>query len=240
MEMSNLELVARFMVCRNKQGLSWAIQRCARACGFEHWMQIWVKPRQMSEKVCLYLGNFPPTWVERYFTNGRLDGNPIVAHCRQRCTPLVWYTEPDSFISRQPPAYQHMFREAKTFGLISNVSFPVHSLGGEWGLLSLSNSTLVNRADLQATLPIAQLMALYINEAGRHFSPEPERLHLTKREQECLQYGAFGMTSREIGRLIGVRERTVVFHFYNAVRKLGVTSRQSAVARAAALGVISL
>jgi LuxR family quorum-sensing transcriptional regulator LasR len=48
-----------------------------------------------------------------------------------------------------------------------------------------------------------------------------------------------GKTSWEIGRLLSVAERTVVFHLQNATQKLGVSGRQAAVARAIVSGLIT-
>ena len=51
---------------------------------------------------------------------------------------------------------------------------------------------------------------------------------------------AEGKTGWEIGKLLGISERTVVFHVENAARKLGVFGRRQAVARAIALQLITL
>jgi DNA-binding CsgD family transcriptional regulator len=42
-----------------------------------------------------------------------------------------------------------------------------------------------------------------------------------------------------MGQLLGVAERTAVFHIQNAARKLDVNGRQAAVARAVSLGLIN-
>ena len=59
-------------------------------------------------------------------------------------------------------------------------------------------------------------------------------------EIECLRWAAEGKTGWEIGKLLGISERTVVFHVENAARKLGVFGRRQAVARAIALQLITL
>ena len=71
-----------------------------------------------------------------------------------------------------------------------------------------------------------------------HTAALPPPPHLTARELECLHWAAEGKTSWEIGRVLGVSERTVVFHLQNAAHKFGVNGRQPAVARAIALGLI--
>ncbi|MGB3288256.1 MAG: helix-turn-helix transcriptional regulator [Burkholderiaceae bacterium] len=62
---------------------------------------------------------------------------------------------------------------------------------------------------------------------------------LTHREQSCLQWAALGKTSREMGIILGLTERTVNFHIHNACRKLGVHGRQAAITAALQGGLLS-
>jgi len=55
---------------------------------------------------------------------------------------------------------------------------------------------------------------------------------LTKREHDCLYWAAQGKTSWEIGRILGIRERTVNFHIANSCGKLAVRTRQAAITAA--------
>jgi LuxR family transcriptional activator of bioluminescence operon len=66
----------------------------------------------------------------------------------------------------------------------------------------------------------------------------PAHIHLTDREKECLLWAAEGKTSWEASQILGISERTVIFHLQNASDKLGVNNRQQAVARAIAMGMI--
>ena len=63
---------------------------------------------------------------------------------------------------------------------------------------------------------------------------------LTEREQTVLATAAEGLTAREIGRRLGVSERTVTTHLNNIYRKLGANGRVSAVSVALRLGVLKL
>lgn len=62
--------------------------------------------------------------------------------------------------------------------------------------------------------------------------------HISEREREVLAWCATGKTSWEIGVILGLAERTVNFHVYQAADKLGTRGRQSTVARAVALGLV--
>ena len=62
---------------------------------------------------------------------------------------------------------------------------------------------------------------------------------LTARETECLKWTAEGKTTWEIATIMGISERTVIFHLQNVMHKLNVSNRSHAVARAVAQQIIS-
>ena len=64
--------------------------------------------------------------------------------------------------------------------------------------------------------------------------------HLTDREREVLAWVGRGKTSSEIAIILGLRERTVNFHCDRAMKRLDVTNRTQAVAKAIAHGLISV
>lgn len=55
---------------------------------------------------------------------------------------------------------------------------------------------------------------------------------LTARERHVMQVAADGLTARQIGRRLGVSERTVTTHLTRIYRKLGVSNRVAALAAA--------
>ncbi|WP_225444711.1 helix-turn-helix transcriptional regulator [Pseudomarimonas arenosa] len=61
---------------------------------------------------------------------------------------------------------------------------------------------------------------------------------LTPRERQCLSLAATGMTSTEIGQRLAISPRTIEGYLASACAKLHVKSRQAAVARALAHGLI--
>ena len=64
------------------------------------------------------------------------------------------------------------------------------------------------------------------------------RSTLSPRERECLKWAAEGKSGWDIGHLLDITERTVIFHMHNACEKLGVATRQQAVAKAMVLGLL--
>ena len=63
---------------------------------------------------------------------------------------------------------------------------------------------------------------------------------LTEREIMVLGVASEGLTAREIGRRLGVRERTVTTHLNHIYRKLGANGRVSALSEAMRLGVLAV
>ena len=156
-------------------------------------------------------------------------------------TPLVWHINGPLSERRRCPSF---FQDAADFGLKTGISTPVHGLGCQWGLLSVAGSDdSVDRKTQLTQIAGVQLLATFTHEVGHRFAAAAQtggNVHLTARELECLKWAAEGKTGWEIGRLLGISERTVVFHVENAAHKLGVFGRRQAVARAIALQLITL
>jgi DNA-binding NarL/FixJ family response regulator len=63
---------------------------------------------------------------------------------------------------------------------------------------------------------------------------------LTEREREVLSVAAEGLTARQIGERLGVRERTVTTHLARIYGKLGVGNRLAAIRVAATSGLVAV
>lgn len=90
-----------------------------------------------------------------------------------------------------------------------------------------------------------QLLAVHAHAAAERLwkpgllTARDKASQLTQREIEVLQWTLIGKTAWEVGRILGIGERTVVFHAMTAMRKLGAVSKQQAALKAFRLGVIS-
>lgn len=65
-------------------------------------------------------------------------------------------------------------------------------------------------------------------------------IHLTPREQEMLEWAAQGKSNSVIGEILGISEKTVEFHLKSVFAKLDVSSRTSAVLKAAHWRLINM
>ena len=109
------------------------------------------------------------------------------------------------------------------------------------------DSELVGRrlgADDYLTKPVDfEMLGIVIDNRLRRRDPHagPETgIHLTKREREVLTWVRRGKTSSEIAVILDVAERTVNFHCDQAMKRLDVTNRTQAVAKAITEGLIAI
>lgn len=79
----------------------------------------------------------------------------------------------------------------------------------------------------QQTLDLGQMTEVSI----------PPAKDLTIREVEVLKWSAEGNTASEVADILSLRSRTVNFHIRNAIRKMGVKNKMSAVVKAVRNGV---
>ena len=76
-------------------------------------------------------------------------------------------------------------------------------------------------------------MRVLVSEGSR-----PELPALTPRELEVLRWTMEGKVTHEISALLGIGDRTTVFHLQNAMLKLNCNSKHVAVVKALRLGLI--
>ncbi|QDH71054.1 helix-turn-helix transcriptional regulator [Marilutibacter alkalisoli] len=239
-----LQTFAELQDCQTAIELTRAVDRLTAALGISHWLYALDLPLVDDRRHQFTLGGYPPAWVERYLEQDYLRIDPIVAHCHDHSIPLQWQDAMRSDRRVVDPHLQtvrQMFGEASEFGMGAGVSVPIHGPGTSWGLLSFAGEARMAPV-FASHLPYLHLLAHFIHEAGRRFArtrPGADIPELTGRERECLFWASAGKTSWEIGHLLGISERTVVFHLQNASRKLGVSGRQAAVARAVSMGLIA-
>lgn len=181
---------------------------------------------------------YPDAWIAQYVANGYQHVDPVTLTARRTILPFRWRSLIDG---DEGPGARRVFAEAETFGLADGLSVPIHGLDG-FAMMSLAvaDAALFSAAG-QAARHAVQLMAFHYHAAvEREGAARPTAANpLTAREREVLLWAARGKTAWEIGAILRVAERTVVFHIENAKRKLGVGSRSHAIATAVARRLIS-
>lgn len=216
-------------------------RRIARELGFDEFMHGMRSSASLNEPAQFVLRGSQIAWQEHYQAKGYDRVDPVISHCARHSVPITW----DDQLFVKPQAAK-LYREARNFGLINGVTFPIHGPGVEVALLTLVTARPLGHAvpDLAILFAQGHLFACYLHEAIQNLtareSPAPaDQKSLTHRESQCLLWAAVGKTSWEIAKILNISERTTVFHFTNAAAKLGAVNRRQAVVRAIALGFIN-
>ncbi len=182
------------------------------------------------------LNGYPEGWWTWYEDNKYLKDDLTVAHCKSSTIPIIW---PQTYKDISP-ANINLFREASEIGLKSGVSFPYHGLGCEFGIFSTSASSDYHKSQLRkaSTQFALQVLGAFAFDFLTKKSKKENVKKLTCRERECLKWVSAGKSSWETSAILGISERTVVFHIQNAASKMNTTSRTNAAIIALKNGII--
>jgi len=129
--------------------------------------------------------------------------------------------------------------EAGDFRLKHGFTVPMMTLEGDVAGFSLAADRIElppyarGMLTLQMTLALGRTLRLELNQH------EAERVGLTDREREILQWAALGKSEWETGEIMRLSEHTVDKYMRDVRRKLRVTSRTQAVAEGLRLQLIS-
>ena len=212
----------------------------ARAQGFDQVLYGVVPSRHVRFENAFLCSNYSTDWRVRYDSNGFAYVDPTVGHCLSSTLPLIW--APATFGGGAPGA---LYEEASAHGIRSGVTLPVHGPQGEVGIISFASDARPGvpfERSVAETLPALSLIRDYAFASSARFRetrPEPELPRLTRRELEVLQWVMAGKSSWEVARITGCSEATVNFHLANVRQKFGVNTRQQAVVKAIACGLIT-
>jgi DNA-binding CsgD family transcriptional regulator len=184
----------------------------------------------------------PYEWVNRYGEKGYIEIDPRVSETYNRNVPFVWDAADYSY----DPRYTRFFEDAARYGVCSGVSIsfrdPDHGR-----VLCAFNSSISPMSDerKEAIAKQAGELTLFATSFHdffmAHFVDVDESLMaratpLSRREHDCLELAANGMTSRDIGIKLGITARTANYHFNNTILKMGVLNRKEAIAVGIARG----
>lgn len=188
--------------------------------------------------------NLPIAWFEwsrSYPEFSRVDY--ASQHLRHRLTPCVMGVEFAECFEGADPRYAAIPEKAAEFGWRAGVIFPVRSLTPPWhGGVGFGGD--VSRAECEAIFE-EHLCALHVVSLQAHqrlMALKLEELRdkpaLTGKLIAVLEQLAEGRGVKQIAYDLGVAERTVENRIQRIKEKLGVRSRDQAVAKAAQLGII--
>jgi DNA-binding CsgD family transcriptional regulator len=228
------------------QSVAAALGEVVRSLGFDGFTYgIGTAPTPTRESRSYVWTNLPGEWIRRYDQNAYIEVDPRVTDAVLHMTPMPW----DRHCFPGTRRLNAFFDDAAEFGVCSGLAVglrdPSRGLAGFY----LSSARIrIDDAERLRVLEIqgdVLLLAHYIhallttNVIGRDLPAPSLGAALSPRERECLQIAAKGMSSSQIGAMLGIGQRTVDFHFGNVLSKLGAANRHEAIARAVAAGLIS-
>jgi len=220
-----------------------ALASFSLALGYTYYQMAWFRQPSYSEGIIetpVMIGNIPAEWTGRYWHRRYHEDDCMVRGCLKSVLPVVWDAHPgEGFNHRQ----RRIAREAARYGMATGVSVPVRGPSALLIIITFARFREVAPAELLRLIDILTLGALMIAEAivfkiiNSYSSPAIPVLKPV--ECSCLLWAARGKSTAEIGRILGMPERTVYFHVANAMDALGGASRIQAVAEAMKANLIA-
>jgi DNA-binding CsgD family transcriptional regulator len=178
--------------------------------------------------------DFPPRFVEGYRASGMVQRDPLIAEVLGGSPPLYWRTMAET--GRMPAGLRALMVES---GLEHGYLHGVAAGGPDrpGSCFSLHTPTIASPdARCETVLSyLAPFLHLGLERALTGWRPpghaQPE-VTLTRHQVEVLRWVRAGKNNWEIAQILKVSENTVKYHMRNILRRLGVTNRACAVARA--------
>jgi len=239
--MVQLSQLLKLIDSRSESAWSEALFDVAADLGFSSVMYAALPSKHANIETSFLQSNYSKAWRQRYESERLHYVDPTVQHCMSSVLPLVW--QPDAF---KPSEQMAVYEEASGHGIRSGITFPMHGCNGEAGLISFAsdmNPGPAFNAELTHYMADLSLVRDYAFESSlpflrAHSAAEPVP-HLTRRELEVLKWVMAGKSSWEISRITDCAEATVNFHISNIRQKFNVSTRQQALVKAIALGIIN-
>lgn len=183
---------------------------------------------------------YSDAWVRHYLAEDLVNIDPVVRLGLTSAVPLDW-----ADMRMGPDGVRRVFRESEDFGNARHgLTFPVRGAHGETAIFSINvDASDKDWAALKrAMLPDFYVLAQYFhNQVLKIGGVKRHPAHdLTERELECLKWAAAGKTTWDTSVILGMSERAVKFCLDGARHKLNCTTKTQAVAKAVALGIVSV
>lgn len=203
----------------------------------------------MEDPANFVVASYDPGILGPYLTKGMAEMCPVLTRLSEAMTPFDYV----AFLDRQTESstIQWQRKTLEAFLVRHAWCIPLNTISQVKGVTVYMVGGPERQIEFQATRHHVSLISAYYMEALESFRPGPAGLNkvddangkaepgLSAREIDCLHWAAMGRSNPEIGKILVVSSNTVRFHMKNAFRKLGVSSRMSAVSRAQEIGVIS-
>lgn len=184
--------------------------------------------------------NAPEAWLNSYRNVATGARDPVLRRLRELSVPFVYDQQ-----TYTADGAADLYEEQAPYGYKNGVAVAIHLPDKKHFMLGVDRDAELPRnhgrvirlmADLQLLAVHAQSAAVRLlvpDEASPNQLPK-----LTAREIEVLQWTMQGKSAYAVGRLLGISDNTVNYHFRSIFRKLDASSKHQAVLKAISLGLI--
>ncbi len=223
-----------------------AIRDITQRLGFDSFMYgICLDPLPGSSARQFVYTTLPLEWVRTYEAKRYIDIDPRVRHITIGTLPIVW--DQTTYRGRSP-ALDRFLDDSAAHGVGSGVCVPIRDARRRPAVMALSKCCATLRkstidsineryGDIMVFSQFLHEMVM-VPSVDRMVGPPPPTPNITPREREFLEYGARGLSGRDIALCMKITVRTVQLHSDSIRLKLGAANRQEAVALAIKQGII--
>jgi DNA-binding CsgD family transcriptional regulator len=213
--------------------------RFARRLGFDRVSAMVAVDRMGAQPEFVAVHNAPAAYVETFDNLSISKRDPIAQHCKRNSVPILWGQ--DTYLKNNAiDKWEHQAR----FGYRNGIAMALHMPEGRHFMLGVERDMDLPTDGGELTRVVAdlQLFAVHAQDTALRVlvseDARPELPALTPRELEVLRWTMEGKVTSEISVLLGIGDRTTVFHIQNAMLKLNCNSKHVAVVKALRLGLI--
>jgi len=189
-------------------------------------------PRDSRAPAAL-ISSYPHQWTDHYLARHYERIDPVIKQAHSTSEPFEWGENVAG--TRGSPLEGAVFAEARAFGINCGFTIPIQDNRGPVAAVTFASD--VRRPDFERVIGLnrraLQLMAISLHAHVRRKlwqEPRANGVKLSPRELECLHWAAQGKSAWDIATILGISERTVVFHFENAKHKMNVRTLRQAIA----------
>ncbi len=215
------------------------VVRFAQRIGFETVSAITVIDHGLGKSEFINIDNTPREFSDTYCDPRLQRRDPVMQHCKRNSVPIIW--DQATYVDC---GLGDLWEHQASFGYRTGIALALHLPEGKHFQFGVDREDPLPSEPgmLQRLVADLQLFAVHAQDTAMRLlvppARQPERPSLTPRELEALRWTMEGKTAWEVGTLLGISERTVVFHVSNAMHKLGSVNKQQAVLKALRLGLI--
>lgn len=224
---------------RSREEFRDEVVRFTHRLGFDTVSAITVIDHGLGKSEFINVDNTPVEFTQTYCDPVLQRRDPVMQHVRRQSVPIVW--DQETYVER---GMGDLWEHQASFGYRTGIAMALHLPDGKHFLFGVDREQELPRdtEELQRLVADLQLFAVHAQDAALRLlvppAQQPERPALTPRELDALRWTMEGKTAWEVGAVLGISERTVVFHVTNAMHKLGCNNKQQAVLKALRLGLI--